>query len=366
MIREIIKEEKNFYDNFKREETGDVSDIFQKDVVSKSDFLRLLTSKDENVLELMAEKAKRITDNYFGKMILLYVPLYISNYCINKCVYCGFSALNDDIPRKKLKKEEIETEMAALKENGFDTILILTGEDRNVSPVDYIAEAVKTARKHFSEILVEVYAMTADEYKRLVDNGLTGMTIYQETYDEKLYDKLHLSGPKKDFVFRLEAPERAIKAGVKEINVGCLLGLNGDFLMDAYLTSIHADYLQGKYPDVEVSVSYPRIQPAEASIKIDTIVDDVDFVRIITATRIFLSRVGLNVSTRERPYMRDNLIGLGITKMSAGSKTSVGGYSLAAKDPGQFEINDKREVREITDLIISKGYRPEFTNWVRI
>jgi 2-iminoacetate synthase len=274
--------------------------------------------------------------------------------------------LNKNIKRKRLEIKEIEIEMQVLKQKGFDTILILTGDDRKNSPLDYIGDAIKVAKKYFSEILIEVYALTCDEYKYLVDNGLTGVTIYQETYDEKLYDKLHLSGPKKNFDFRLEAPERAIKAGVKEINIGCLLGLNKNFLMDVYLTAIHAEYLQKTYTDTEISISYPRIQPAEAPIKIDTLVDDIDFTRIITATRLFLPRVGLNLSTRERAYMRDNLIGLGITRMSAGSKTTVGGYAFSMEDSGQFEISDIRDLQDIIKVLVSKGYRPEFTNWVRI
>ncbi len=366
MIKETIKKEKIFYNDYINKRDINIINVFQNEEVSKSEFLELLLNKDESVLELMARKAKYITDGYFGKMILLYAPLYISNYCLNKCVYCGFSNLNNKIARKKLSIEEIEKELMALKQKGFDTILILTGDNRKTSSVDYIGEAVNIARKYFSEILIEVYAMTYDEYKYLVDKGLTGVTIYQETYDEELYDKLHISGPKKDFDFRLETPDRAIKAGVKEINIGCLLGLNADFLSDVYLTAIHADYLQKNYPDVEVSISYPRIQPAESSIKIETLIDDKEFVRIITSTRIFLQRVGLNISTREKPYMRDNLIGLGITRMSAGSKTTVGGYLSVIEDTGQFEISDKREVDEILKMIISKGYRPEFTNWVRI
>jgi len=368
MIYELIKKEEIFFNQHKDNKTDKVSvyNKIQKENISKSDFVEFLLNKDEDVLEYIAKKAKYITDNYFGKMILLYAPLYISNYCANKCVYCGYSALNKNISRKKLQIQEIEKEMYALKQKGFDTILILTGDDRNMSSVGYIAEAVKIAKKIFSEILIEVYALTLDEYKYLVDNGLTGVTIYQEIYNEELYDKLHISGPKKDYKFRLEAPERAIKAGVKEINIGCLLGLNSDFLSDVYLTSIHADYLQTNYPDVEVSISYPRIQPAEASIKIDTNVSDVDFIRIITSTRVFLPRIGLNISTRERAYMRDNLIGLGITRMSAGSKTTVGGYSCVTEDTGQFEISDKRELKDIIEILISKGYRPEFTNWVKI
>ncbi|MCX7698960.1 MAG: 2-iminoacetate synthase ThiH [Candidatus Goldbacteria bacterium] len=366
MIKEIIKNEIKFFNNWQSNKKNDIYGIIEKEEISKYDFLNILFNSDKNILELIAKKAKLLTDSYFGKMILLYAPLYISNFCINKCVYCGFSSLNKNIVRKKMEIKEIEKEMIALKQSGFDTILILTGDDRKNSPVEYIGEAINIAKKYFSEILIEVYALTYDEYKYLVSKGLTGVTIYQETYDEKLYNRLHLAGPKKDFYFRLHAPERAIAAGVKEINIGCLLGLNKNFLLDVFLTAIHADYLQRNYTDVEISISYPRIQPAESAIKIKTQVNDFDFTRIIMATRIFLPRVGLNLSTREKSYMRDNLIGLGITKMSAGSKTTVGGYASTTEDTGQFEINDRRKVEEIIRIIASRGYRPEFTNWVRI
>lgn len=363
MFKDILEKEKEILKNFISEKVN-VFEIFKKEKITKYDFLSLLKNNDDEVLEMLARKSKKITDSFFGKTILLYTPLYISNYCVNECLYCGFSALNNT-KRKKMSMDEIQNEMIALKQKGFDTILILTGDDRNNSDLKYIAEAVKTARKYFSEVLIEVYALSEDEYKLLVDNGLTGVTIYQETYDENLYNKLHLSGPKKDFYFRLYAPERAIKAGVKEISIGCLLGLNPDYILDVYLTVVHADYFQTQYPDVEVSISYPRIQEAESKIKIENKVRDREFARIIFSSRIFLPRIGINLSTREKEKIRDNLIGLGITRMSAGSKTTVGGYFYNTEDTGQFEISDKRSVEEIIEVIKSKGYRPEFTNWVK-
>lgn len=365
MFKEILNKEKEFFFNFK-DENKNILDILVKNEITKQDFIKLLLNNDDSILEAMARKSKLITDKYFGKTILLYTPLYISNYCINECVYCGFSFLNRGLKRKKLNLKEIENEIIALKQKGFDTILLLTGDDRVNSSIEYIADTIKIARKYFSEILIEIYALNYEEYKYLIDLGLTGLTIYQETYDENLYDKLHLSGPKKDFYFRLEAPDRAARAGIKEINIGCLLGLNKNVLFDVYLTAMHADYLQREYPDVEISISYPRIQPAEAKIKIENLVNDRNFVQYITATRIFLNRIGLNISTREKAKIRDNLIGLGITRMSAGSKTTVGGYFLNTEDTGQFEVCDKRSVDEIIEIIKSRGYRPEFTNWVKI
>ncbi len=365
MFSEILEKEKEIYLGSEKDDKG-IIDILKKEEITKNEFIKLLNSNDNSVLEKIVLKSKNITDRNFGKTILLYTPLYISNYCVNKCLYCGFSELNKDIKRKKLNLDEIEQEMESLKQKGFDTILMLTGDDRKNSDIKYISDAIKIAKNYFSEILIETYALTYDEYKYLVENGLTGVTIYQETYDKVLYDKLHLDGPKKDFYFRLESPERAIKAGVKEISIGCLLGLNKNFMFDVYMTAIHADYLQREYSDVEVSISYPRIQKAEAKIKIENVVNNRDFVKYIAATRIFLQRIGINLSTREKEIIRDNLIGLGITRMSAGSKTTVGGYFFNAEDSGQFEISDKRSVEEIIKVIINKGYRPEFTNWVKI
>ena len=370
MIKDILKKEQIFFSNYQKHCSSSnflqIKNILYKKGIDKKDFLDILFSQNDLVLELLAKKSKNITEKYFGKIILFYTPLYVSNYCVNKCIYCGYSSINKNVERKKLKKNEIELEMQVLKKKGFDTILILTGDDKKNSSLGYISSVIEIAKKYFSEILIETYAMTYEEYKYLVNKGLTGVTIYQETYDEKLYDKMHLEGPKKNFDFRLQSAERAIKSGVKEINIGCLLGLKKNFLEDVYMTVCHADYLQKNYPEVEVSVSYPRIQPAEGVKNITTKVSDRDFVKIICATRIFLQRVGINISTREKAYMRDNLIGLGVTRISAGSRTTVGGYSYVSEDVGQFETSDKREVDEMINVVISKNYRPEFTNWVRI
>ncbi|MFQ3675583.1 MAG: 2-iminoacetate synthase ThiH, partial [Endomicrobiia bacterium] len=364
MIKNILELKHTFFLNYQKSISfpttfSQVKNILSKPEISEKEFLDLLFSKDDLSLELIAKKSKSITEKYFGKVILFYVPLYISNYCVNKCTYCGYSNINKNVERKKLKENEIDLEMQVLKKKGFDTILILTGDDKKNSSLKYLSTTIEIAKKYFTEILIETYAMTYEEYKHLVNKGLTGVTIYQETYDEKLYDKLHLEGPKKDFDFRLESPERAIKSGVKEISIGCLLGLNSNFLYDVYMTVCHADYLQKNYPEVEVSISYPRLQPAIGVKNVTTNVSDKDFVKIICATRIFLSRVGINLSTREKAYMRDNLIGLGITRMSAGSKTSVGGYKYENL-PNQFEISDNRSVYEIERVIWQKGYEPVF------
>lgn len=359
MFSDIISLELKKFKKIKRD-LNRVSVSYEE--INEKSLLKNLNSKLE--LERLALKSKEITDSFFGKTVLLYAPLYISNYCVNGCSYCGFSATNR-IERDKLEDKEIEKEMIALKEKGFDTILILTGEDRIRSGVGYILKAIKIARKYFSEILIETYPLEQDEYKKLIDNGLCGVTLYQETYDKNLYLKLHKFGPKKNFEYRLNAIERAVKAGIKEVNIGPLLGLNKNFDFDVYMTLMHAKHIQNNYPEVEVSISYPRMRSSVSKIKTYP-VTDIDFVKIICLSRLFLERVGINISTRENAYIRDNLIGIGITKMSAESKTTVGGYFQNSSDLKQFEIEDSRSLNEIIKIIEKKGYRPEFTNWVKI
>ncbi|MEF3280104.1 MAG: 2-iminoacetate synthase ThiH [Elusimicrobiota bacterium] len=327
------------------------------------DFLRLV--EDEKLdLKKYALKAKKITESYFGKAVLLYTPVYISDYCVNGCLYCGFSALNK-IKRKKLSLSEIEQEFISLKEKNFDTILILTGDDKHNSPLSYIIEAVKLGKKYFSEILIEIYPLEEFEYKKLVKNGVTGVTLYQETFDKRLYSKLHKFGPKKDFYFRLGAIERAIRANVKEVNIGALFGLNKDWIFDAFITLGYADYLQSQYPDCEINISLPRIKESFCKCKIYPLTDK-NFIKLIVLSRIFLPRIGINISTRENKYIRDNIIEIGVTRISAESKTYVGGNFNNKENEGQFQISDKRTVKEIIDMLKSKGYRAEFINWTRI
>jgi len=336
-----------------------------KDFLNRADYLKLLAADDMEVLERMARRAHDITEQYFGKVVLLYVPLYLSDFCTNGCLYCGYSTTIDKpYKRKKLGIEEMRAEMEALKQNGFDSILLLTGGDRKRSSVQYIAEAVRIASAYFSEIILEIYALTQDEYRIVLESGASGLTIYQETYDRELYDKVHLYGEKKNYDFRLEAPERAIEAGLKHINIGSLLGL-GSAVRDMFMAGVHGDYLQRKYPEVELCFSYPRIRPAGAVSGPEDPVDDVRFVRFILATRLFLPRAGISISTRENASTRDNLVGLGMTRMSAGSRTTVGGYATACSRPGQFDIDDERSVNQIVDMLQIRGYRPEFTNWVK-
>ena len=288
-------------------------------------------------------------------------PIYISNYCENHCLYCGFNK-NNKIKRRKLTFEEIEIEARKISETGVKHILMLTGSSRVVSSPEYIKSAVIILKKYFPSVSIEVYSMTQDEYKTLVDVGVDGVCLYQETYDEKLYAELHPAGPKRDYCFRLDCLERACAAGVRTVNLGALFGLK-DWHEEMFLAGLHAKYLQDKYPDVEVSLSFPRLRPEKGGFTSPYAVDDTSLVQMLLAFRIFMPRCGITISTREPAYIRDNILPLGVTKMSAGSKTEVGGYSHDNAGDGQFEISDSRSVEEIEKMIHSKGFQPIFKDW---
>ncbi|MBZ4688461.1 MAG: thiH [Clostridiales bacterium] len=352
------------FENFFAQVTeADILRILRKNKITEYEFLALLSPVAENLLEDMAQRARQLSLQHFGKAILLFTPMYIANHCVNKCSYCGFNVEND-IARKKLSLEEIEREAAAIAETGLRHILVLTGESRKETPLSYIVNAIKILRKYFQSISIEIYPLTEEEYQEVIEAGVDGLTIYQEVYDEKIYDKVHLAGPKKNYKFRLDAPERACKAKMRNVNIGALLGLN-EWRREAFFTGLHASYLQNKYPDVEISISLPRIRPHKGVFEDVYLVNDRSLVQIMLATRIFLPYVGITISTRESQRLRDNLIPLGVTKMSAGVSTEVGGHTSATKGDSQFEIADKRNVAEMKEAILAKGYQPVFKNWLQ-
>ena len=331
-----------------------------KQAIKEKDLKALLSIDAQKYLEEMAEEAQRISLQYFGRAILLYTPMYLSNYCVNKCSYCGFNADNN-LKRKKLSLDEVEKEAKFIASTGLKHILILTGESRHHSPVSYIKDCVKILKKYFTSISIEVYPLKEEEYKELIGAGVDGLTIYQEVYDKEKYKEVHLAGPKTNYQFRLDAPERACKAHMRTVNIGTLLGL-APWREEVIKTAMHAKYLQDKYPDTELSVSVPRLRPHEGTFKDIIKVSDKNLVQIILALRIFLPRVGITVSTRESAYMRDNLLSLGITKMSAESTTSVGGHTMD-KTSEQFEIFDGRNVEEIKQMLLEKKYQPVLQDW---
>jgi 2-iminoacetate synthase len=358
------------YDNFSFDSAFaaiNTSDVFDSLTLTKNSagrLIALLSPEAEDHFELLAEKAQALSLNNFGKALLLYTPLYLSNYCDNQCLYCGFNAANK-IERKQLSLDQVEKEAEKIAQTGLRHILILTGDSRKNTPLSYIKECLKILNKYFSSISIEIYSLKGNEYRELVSLGVDGITLYQEVYDRKIYEKMHRRGPKKDYDQRIMAVEEAAASGIRTINIGALLGLS-DYRKEAFMMLLHAQYLQNKYPEAEVSVSVPRLRPQIKNFTAFTAVNDAAVVHIILAARIFMPRLGITLSTRENQDLRDNLIPLGITKISAGSTTAVGGHSLADpydKNCSQFEIADKRDVHEMKKAILAKGYQPVFKDW---
>ncbi|MCP4024231.1 MAG: 2-iminoacetate synthase ThiH, partial [Desulfobacteraceae bacterium] len=319
-------------------------------------------STKKSALEEMAQKAKRITHQYFGKTISLYAPMYISDYCSNHCTYCGFNAVTD-FKRKKLTIEQIETEAKAIADTGIRHILILTGEAPQKTPMSYLKDSVLALRKHFASIALEIFPMDEDNYKELIDAGADAITIYQEVYDRRIYKDVHPKGRKSDYAYRLETPERGAMAGFRAVNIGTLFGL-GEPGSEAFFAGMHAKYLEQEHPDVEVSLSLPRMRKALGGIEPKNVLDDTRFVQFMLAWRLFMPRLGITISTRESAKFRDRLIQLGVTRYSAGSKTDVGGYA-GQDDDGtvQFEVTDTRNVGQVVQMIKKSGYQPVFKDW---
>jgi 2-iminoacetate synthase len=349
----------NFKKYFASVTDSKIQKILSKNSITLLDYLALLSPAAQKHIEQMAQCARALTIKHFGKSILMYAPIYLSNYCQNQCAYCGFCASNK-ISRKQLTLGEVAAEAKLLAAFGIKHVLILTGDNSKIATVDYILSCARELKKYFSSIAAEVYALTENEYKLLAREGIDLLTMYQETYDEKLYKKLHVFGPKKDYFFRLTAPERALRALLRGVNIGALLGLKKEFYEDAFFTAAHAEYLQNKYIHAEVSVSFPRMCESGGTFK-SFPVSDINLVQMITAFRIFMPRAGITLSTRESAAFRDNLLPLGITKMSAGSQTAVGGYS--DKGANQFEMSDVRSVAEIRKMLLKRGFQPVFKNW---
>lgn len=327
------------------------------------DIPEIFKTDSKELLEELASAAKKTTEQYFGRTIGLYAPLYISNYCENLCVYCGFHSGNM-LTRKKLGPEEMERECIALSKTGIQDILILTGGSRAQTPVSYIKDSVLIAKRHFPDISIEVYPLQTEEYRDLYLAGVDGVALYQETYNKALYARLHLEGEKKDFGYRFNAIERIAKSGIRHVSMGVLLGLS-DWREDVYALFRHLDSIWRKYPGIEYSLSFPRLKKIKGDANSYVKVSDIDMLKIISTARLLFPRTGINLSTRESGSFREKLLGFGVTKMSAGSKTSVGGYAadaLAGKGE-QFRVNDKQSSSQVRSMLIKNGFDPVFTDW---
>ncbi len=325
------------------------------------DFLILLTPPAQEHLETMARRAHEETLRCFGRAVNLFTPLYLSDHCTNQCRYCGFNARNTQ-PRRHLGVDEAEAEARAIAATGLEHILLLTGDARHIASPEYIASVAARIKPLFASIGIEVYSMTEEEYRMLIRHGVDSMTMFQETYNPELYAWLHPAGPKRDYAFRLNAPGRAAAAEIRSVGIGALLGLDA-FLHDAFCTGLHAWWLQRTFPGVDISVSVPRMCPHEGRFDVPHAVDDRLFVQYVTALRCFLPRAGITVSSRESACMRDHLIALGATRVSAGVSTAVGGRTTEEHNTGQFEITDHRSVDEMIAALSANGYQAVFKDW---
>jgi len=335
--------------------TADVERTLSRQSWSVADLPVLLSPAAVQFLEPLAAHARRITFLRFGKAVRLYAPLYISNECVNACAYCGFNRTNR-IDRRTLTIEEVVQEAAVLHRQGFRHLLLVSGEHPEKVPRAYLEEIAARLARSFAALSIEVYPMDEPDYRHLANAGITGIAIYQETYDREVYQKFH-AGPKADFAYRLAAPERAGSAGYREIGIGALLGLT-DFRIDIALLGFHAAYLMKKFWRAQIAVSFPRLRAAYGGFTPPAPVCDRDLAQIIFALRMVLPDADLVLSTREKPAFRDGMAGLGITRMSAGSKTKPGGYALSDEALEQFEVADTRSPADVATMLVRKNLEP--------
>jgi 2-iminoacetate synthase len=329
----------------------------------ESAFAALLRAPPER-LEALARRGQLLTRQHFGRTIALYAPLYLSSYCCGGCAYCGFAADRRQ-PRQRLEPVELDAELAALKAMGFEQVLLLTGERTPQADFGYLHAAVRAAARRFHEVTVEAFPMSVAEYRELAAAGCTGVTLYQETYDAEAYARWHRWGPKRDYASRLEAPARALEAGMRTVGLGALLGL-AEPRAEALALYRHARELQRRFWRAGVSVSFPRLRPEAGGFEPPQAVSDRLLAQIIFAFRISLPETTLVLSTREAPALRDGLAGVGINRMSVASRTTVGGYRAAAAQaeaPRQFAVSDERDVASFCAALRSRGLEPVFKNW---
>lgn len=361
---------KNIFDRYNWDET--LQSIFSKteiDVLralgnSKrdlEDFKALISPAAIPYLEEMAQLSRQLTKKRFGNTIQMYSPMYLSNECQNICTYCGFSVTNK-IPRRTLTDAEILKEVAYIKSKGYDHILLVTGEANRTVGVDYIHNALQLIRSHFSNITIEVQPLNQEEYKQLVDSGLYAVLVYQETYHRDEYKKHHPKGRKSNFNYRLDTPDRLGKAGIHKIGLGALFGLE-DWRADSFFTALHLKYLQKTYWKTKYSISFPRLRPHSGGLEPKVEMTDPDLVQLICAFRLLDEDVELSISTRESEVFRNNIVNLGITSISAESKTNPGGYAVEPESLEQFEISDERSTEEIATMLKAQGLEVVWKDW---
>lgn len=352
---------------------ADVKAALEHDTCSIEDFKALLSPAAEPFLEQMARRARLETSKHFGNTVYLFTPLYIANYCENYCVYCGFNCYNH-IKRMKLSMEQIEKEMKVIADSGMEEILILTGESRGQSNVEYIGEACKLARKYFRMVGLEIYPVNTDEYKYLHQCGADYVTVFQETYDTDKYEQLHLLGHKRVWPYRFDAQERALRGGMRGVAFSALLGLS-DFRKDALASALHVYYLQRKYPHAEMSLSCPRLRPIINNDKINPLdVHEKQLCQVLCAYRIFLPFVGITVSSRESAEFRNGIVKIAATKVSAGVSTGIGDHESKytgketddVQGDEQFEIDDNRSLDKMYQDMAQEGLQPVLNDYLYV
>jgi 2-iminoacetate synthase len=324
----------------------------------------LVSPAAEAFLEPLAQLSAQWTRQRFGRAVQFFAPLYVSNYCCNGCRYCGFNCDTRSTVRRALTLEEAEAEAICLAEQGFGHILLVAGEDLKHTPPAFFAELARRIRPRFASIQIEIYSLTRDDYKRLVAAGVDGMTMFQETYNPGIYTEYHPSGPKKDYANRIDSFERAAQAGMTFVGLGSLLGIN-DWREEGFYLGLHAAYLQKRYWRTSVAISFPRMRPAHGGEPPEHPVSDANLVQLMCALRTQLPDVTMTLSTRELPGFRERLIQLAATKMSAGAKTTPGGYTEKTDAEAQFEVADQRSLQEVASAISALGFDPVMKDWDR-
>ncbi|MBQ9119729.1 MAG: 2-iminoacetate synthase ThiH [Lachnospiraceae bacterium] len=367
-----VMEQMNTYD-YSQYTAKDVKAALEHERCSIEDFKALLSPAAEPFLEQLAQKARLETRKHFGNTVYLFTPLYIANYCENYCVYCGFNCYNH-INRMKLTTEQIEHEMKIIADSGMEEILLLTGESQAKSDIRYIGEACKLARKYFRMVGLEIYPVNTEDYRYLHECGADYVTVFQETYDTKRYEELHLLGHKRIWPYRFDAQERALRGGMRGVAFSALLGLS-DFRKDALASALHVYYLQRKYPQAEMSLSCPRLRPIINNEQINPLdVHEKQLCQILCAYRIFLPFVGITVSSRESAEFRNGIVKIAATKVSAGVSTGIGDHeskytgkeSDSTEGDEQFEINDSRSFDTMYRDIAEQGLQPVLNDYLYV
>lgn len=345
----------------------DVINALAMDELTPEGFAALLSPAAEPFLEDMAQKARRLTREHFGNSVCMFTPVYISNYCANYCIYCGFNC-HSHIRRAQLNEDEIKREFEAIAKTGLQEVLILTGESPQKATVEYIGKACSIARKYFNNVGLEIYPVNSDDYHYLHECGADYVTVFQETYNSDKYETLHLAGNKRIFPYRFNAQERAMMGGMRGVGFAALLGLD-DFRKDAYATGMHARLIQHKYPQAEIAFSCPRLRPTINNDRINPMdVHERQLLQIVCAYRIFLPYASITVSTRECKRVRDGLVNIAVTKISAGVSTGVGDRGSDIKDHGdaQFIISDERSVDEVYEDLLQHDLQPVMSDTVYV